>query len=104
MDRDFNSGDAGISGEYRTLLLLRNITDVFSLAYWIVVAVNALMALPYVVKTLSQPMWHLAQQYELLCASLGMSGWRRFRLVEWRALRKPLSHAFAIGFLLSMGI
>ncbi|HAS3629042.1 TPA: thiamine/thiamine pyrophosphate ABC transporter permease ThiP [Vibrio cholerae] len=84
-------------------LLLRNITDVFSLAYWIVVAVNALMALPYVVKTLSQPMWHLAQQYELLCASLGMSGWRRFRLVEWRALRKPLSHAFAIGFLLSMG-
>ncbi|HFG2026519.1 TPA: thiamine/thiamine pyrophosphate ABC transporter permease ThiP [Vibrio cholerae] len=84
-------------------LLLRNITDVFRLAYWIVVAVNALMALPYVVKTLSQPMWHLAQQYELLCASLGMSGWRRFRLVEWRALRKPLSHAFAIGFLLSMG-
>lgn len=48
-------------------------------------------------------MWHLAQQYELLCASLGMSGWRRF-LVEWRAARKPLSHAFAIGFLLSMGI
>ncbi|ENM5768873.1 thiamine/thiamine pyrophosphate ABC transporter permease ThiP [Vibrio mimicus] len=84
-------------------LLLRNITDVFSFAYWIVVAVNALMALPYVVKTLSQPMWHLAQQYELLCASLGMSGWRRFRLVEWRALRKPISHAFAIGFLLSMG-
>ncbi len=35
-------------------------------------------------------MWHLALQYELLCASLGMSGWRRFRLVEWRVLRKPL--------------
>ncbi|MDE1515071.1 thiamine/thiamine pyrophosphate ABC transporter permease ThiP [Vibrio sp. dsl-7] len=84
-------------------LLLRNITDVFSVAFWIVVAVNGLMALPYVVKTLSQPMWHLAQQYQWLCASLGLSGWRRFRLVEWRALRKPISHAFAIGFLLSMG-
>ncbi|EME3971351.1 thiamine/thiamine pyrophosphate ABC transporter permease ThiP [Vibrio fluvialis] len=84
-------------------LLLRNLTDVFSLAYWVVVAVNGLMALPYVVKTLSQPMLHLAQQYQFLCASLGMRGWQRLRLIELRALRKPLAHAFTISFLLSMG-
>ncbi|PWI33628.1 thiamine/thiamine pyrophosphate ABC transporter permease ThiP [Vibrio albus] len=84
-------------------LLLRSVTDVFSLALVIVVAVNALMALPYVIKTLSQPMLQLGQQYHLLCASLGVRGWYRLRLIEWRALRKPFAHAFAISFMLSMG-
>ncbi|NAW56051.1 MULTISPECIES: thiamine/thiamine pyrophosphate ABC transporter permease ThiP [unclassified Vibrio] len=84
-------------------LLLRALTDVFSMAMLVVVSVNGLMALPYVIKTLSQPMLHLAQQYQLLCASLGMRGWQRLRIVEWRALRRPIAHAFAISFMLSMG-
>lgn len=84
-------------------LLLRNITDVFSIAIWIVVVVNALMALPYVIKTLAQPLLHIAQQYQLLSASLGLYGFTRFRLIEWRALRKPMAHAFAIAFIMSIG-
>lgn len=84
-------------------LLLRNVTDVFSIAPMIVIGVNSLMALPYVIKTLSQPMLHIAQQYQLLCPSLGMSGFSRFRLVEWRALRKPIANAFALSFMLSVG-
>jgi thiamine transport system permease protein len=84
-------------------LLLRNITDVFSIAIWIVVLVNALMALPYVIKTLAQPLLHIAQQYHLLCGSLGLNGFTRFRLIEWRALRKPMAHAFAIAFIMSVG-
>ena len=84
-------------------LLLRNITDVFSLAYVVVVAVNALMGLPYVVKTLSQPMLQIEQQYQRLAASLGLKGWQRFKVVEWRGLRKPMANAFAISFVLAMG-
>lgn len=84
-------------------LLLRQFTDAFGAAFWVVVAVNALMALPYVLKTLSQPMLHVAQQYDPLCHSLGMHGLRRLQLVEWRALKKPLSQAMAIGFVLSLG-
>ncbi|OAN19010.1 thiamine ABC transporter permease [Photobacterium jeanii] len=84
-------------------LLLRQFTDAFALAYWVVVMVNALMALPYVIKTLSQPMLHLAQQFNPLCDSLGMTGLARLRLVEWRALRKPLAQAMAISFVLSLG-
>lgn len=84
-------------------LLLRAFTDAFSMAWWVVVLVNALMALPYVLKTLAQPMLHLAQQYQLLCASLGMRGWARLRLVEWRVLRRPLASALAISFMLSIG-
>ncbi|MCG9727797.1 thiamine/thiamine pyrophosphate ABC transporter permease ThiP [Vibrio brasiliensis] len=84
-------------------LLLRSFTDVFSLAFFVVVAVNALMGLPYVIKTLAQPMLHVEQQYQYLCASLGMKGWQRFRVVEWKALKKPLAHAFAISFMFAIG-
>ncbi|WP_428195491.1 thiamine/thiamine pyrophosphate ABC transporter permease ThiP [Aliivibrio kagoshimensis] len=84
-------------------LLLRDVTDVFRLAIVIVIAVNALMALPYVIKTLAQPMLHIAQQYDTLCASLGILGFHRFCLIEWRALKAPIIHAFAISFVLSMG-
>jgi thiamine transport system permease protein len=84
-------------------LLLRSYTDVFSLAYWIVVWVNALMGLPYVIKTLHQPMWLLAKQYQQLSISLGLTGWQRWCIVEWRAMKKPLAHAFVVSFLVAMG-
>jgi len=48
-------------------------------------------------------MLHVAQQYNPLCHSLGMSGLSRLKLVEWRALRKPIAQALAIGFVLSLG-
>ncbi len=84
-------------------LLLRSMTDVFSLAFFVVIAVNGLMGLPYVIKTLSQPMLHIEQQYQYVCASLGIRGWQRFRVVEWRALKKPMAHAFAISFMFAIG-
>ncbi|OCP39204.1 ABC transporter permease subunit, partial [Vibrio parahaemolyticus] len=84
-------------------LLLRSFTDVFSLAFFVVILVNGLMALPYVIKTLVQPMLHIEQQYQYVCASLGMRGWQRFKVVEWQALRKPFAHAFAISFLFAIG-
>ncbi len=84
-------------------LLLRAFTDVFSLAFFVVILVNGLMALPYVIKTLAQPMLHIEQQYQYVCASLGMRGWQRFKVVEWQALRKPFAHAFAISFMFAIG-
>lgn len=84
-------------------LLLRNMTDAFQYAAAIVILVNSLMALPYVIKTLVQPMLHIGRQYQLLAASLGMKGLSRFYLLEWRALHKPMAHAFAISFMFSIG-
>ncbi len=55
-------------------LMLRDHIDVFSSPFWLVLAVNTLMALPYVVKTLSQPAFQLSQQYQNLCNSLGIKG------------------------------
>ncbi|MCC4799106.1 thiamine/thiamine pyrophosphate ABC transporter, permease protein [Enterovibrio norvegicus] len=84
-------------------LMLREHVDVFSSAYWLVLAVNTLMALPYVVKVLSQPAYQLAQQYHVLCSSLGIKGINRLRLIEWRALKAPIARALAISFVLSTG-
>ncbi|WP_456296291.1 thiamine/thiamine pyrophosphate ABC transporter permease ThiP [Vibrio sp. AK197] len=84
-------------------VLLRQFTDVFQLAWLIVVVVNALMGLPYVIKTLAQPMLHVEQQYQYLCASLGLKGWQRFRVVEWRALHKPVAQALSICFMFAIG-
>jgi thiamine transport system permease protein len=84
-------------------LLLREVGHVSSLALYIVVAVNALMALPFVLKSLSQPMLHNAQKYELLCASLGLFSWHRFYWIEWKALRRPILQALCLSFVLSVG-
>lgn len=84
-------------------LLLRNYNDVFILSVWVVISINALMALPYVIKSLAQPMLHIAQQYDRVCASLGIFAWSRFKLIEWRALKNIFVQAFCISFVLSIG-
>lgn len=77
--------------------------DVFSIAPWLVVLVNALMALPYVLRTLSGPLLRIANQYDRLASSLGMEGWARLRLLEWPLLRRPLALALALSMILSLG-
>ncbi|WP_281705473.1 thiamine/thiamine pyrophosphate ABC transporter permease [Aeromonas taiwanensis] len=78
-------------------------TDVFSLGPWLVVLVNALMALPYVLRTLNAPMQLVVRQYDRLADSLGVRGLHRLRLVEWPLLRRPLALAMALSMILSLG-
>ncbi len=84
-------------------LLIRKYANAFDYAFIIVVLVNAMMALPYIIKSLSQPMLQIEKQYQMIMASLGMQGISRYRLVEWQALRGPIINAFVISFMLSMG-
>lgn len=84
-------------------LMLREHLDVFSSPFGLVLAVNTLMALPYVVKTLSAPAFQLSQQYQNLCNSLGVKGLTRLKLVEWRALKSPIARALGVSFVLSTG-
>src|SRR5690606_29756779 len=44
-----------------------------------------------------------SHRHERLCASLGISGWHRLRLVDWPAIRRPLVMAFAFAMALSLG-
>ena len=69
----------------------------------IVIFTNALMAIPYALKVLENPMRDVNSRYSLLCQSLGMQGWQRLKVVELRALKRPLAQALAFACVLSIG-
>ncbi|MCI1680261.1 MAG: thiamine/thiamine pyrophosphate ABC transporter permease ThiP [Ewingella americana] len=69
----------------------------------LVIMTNALMAVPYAMKVLDNPMRDVAERYSLLCLSLDMRGWRRLRWVEFSALKRPLTQALAFSCVLSLG-
>ncbi len=66
----------------------------------IVIFTNALMAIPYALKVLENPMRDVNSRYSLLCQSLGMQGWKRLKVVELRALKRPLAQALAFACVL----
>ncbi len=84
-------------------VLLRAWADVFSLGIYLVILVNACMALPFVVRILSGPALRLCAESERLCQSLDIRGWNRFRLIDWPRLRRPMGLAAAISATLSAG-
>lgn len=64
---------------------------------------NALMAVPYALKVLDNPMRDVAERYTPLCLSLDMHGWQRLRWVELSALKRPIAQALAFACVLSLG-
>ncbi|GAB4394561.1 MAG: thiamine/thiamine pyrophosphate ABC transporter permease [Kiloniellaceae bacterium] len=84
-------------------ILLRQVADVFALGMPLVILVNALMALPFVVRFLGGPMMEEALRHDRLCQSLGIAGWNRLRLIEWTGLRRPAALALAVAATLSLG-
>lgn len=84
-------------------LLLRD-WNLGILGLWaMVIFCNALMSLPFCLKILQNPMQLVLNQYEKLALSLGISGFKRFQLIESSALKKDLRYAFALSSCLSLG-
>ncbi|MGD8350665.1 MAG: thiamine/thiamine pyrophosphate ABC transporter permease [Gammaproteobacteria bacterium] len=84
-------------------VLLSSWVDVFGWVYPIVIAVNALMGLPFVIRCLGPPLRQNHARYERLCRSLALAGWNRFRYLEWPLLRRPLGLAAGLVAALAMG-
>ncbi len=84
-------------------LLLRPFGDVARFAPAIVVAINALMALPFVHRILAPAMATHAARTDRLTASLGIRGFHRLRWIDLPPLRKPLLMAFSFAMALSLG-
>jgi len=76
---------------------------VFAAAPVMVVAVNAVMAMPFAVRAIRPAYDAAADRHDRLCLLLGLSGWNRLRLVDWPSLRRPLATAFAFAMALSLG-
>ncbi|QEX22043.1 thiamine/thiamine pyrophosphate ABC transporter, permease protein [Hypericibacter adhaerens] len=84
-------------------LLFRPVVDQPWIAYGLVVAMNAIMALPFGLRTLSQAVADAAREDDRLCGALGLSGWNRWRLIDWPKLRRPLGGCLALAFSLALG-
>ena len=84
-------------------VLLLPLVDVLSVGLGLVVAINAVMGLPYVIRLLAPPARRMAEHHDRLCASLGIAGLDRLRLIDWPALRRPAALGLALASALAMG-
>ncbi|BDA86224.1 thiamine/thiamine pyrophosphate ABC transporter permease ThiP [Aureimonas sp. SA4125] len=84
-------------------LCLRQVTDVFAAAPYLVVATNAVMAMPFVMRIVGPALSSSAARHDRLAESLGLAGLNRLALVEWPATRGALGLAFAFALALSLG-
>ena len=84
-------------------VLLSPYLSVFDWAIPIVILVNAMMGLPFVIRTLGPAMRQSKLRYQRLCLSLALSGWNRFKWIDWPLLRRPAGLAAALVAALAMG-
>ena len=73
------------------------------LSAFLVIAMNALMALPFVYQSLSPALAQSAEAHDRLCASLGLGGWNRFRRIDLPSLKKPIGLSLVMALILSLG-
>lgn len=84
-------------------ILALHFMDPFALAPFMVVAVNAAMAMPFAVRVL-RPAWDTAAaRHDRLCDALGIFGTTRLRLIDLPAVMRPLAVSFAFSMALSFG-
>jgi thiamine transport system permease protein len=84
-------------------IALQGLINPLKAAPGLIVAVNAMMALPFVLRALS-PAWAASRaRHDRLAASLGITGFTRFKLVEGIALRGPIFAALSFAAALSLG-
>jgi thiamine transport system permease protein len=84
-------------------LALRQVTDVFAAAPYVVVATNAAMAVPFAVRILGPALAAAHDESGRLADSLGLAGLARLRYVDGPAMRAPLGLAFAFALAISFG-
>src|SRR5215470_17308926 len=69
----------------------------------LVALINGIMGMPYIVRVVAPAFRDSAERHDRLCASLGISGWNRWRLVDAPLLRRPIGLAMALVAALSLG-
>ena len=72
-------------------------------AVMLVIAINAVMALPFAVRIITPAYSAAAARNDRLCQSLRLSSFNRLRLVDFPSLRRPLVMALLFAMALSLG-
>lgn len=84
-------------------IIIHPIADPFALALPVTALVNAAISLPLALRSLLPALQQNRETYGRLIDSLAMSGWSRFRLTIWPAIRQPLGFSTGLAAALSMG-
>lgn len=84
-------------------ILLYRVADPVALALPITALVNAVMSLPFALRTLVPAVREVEATYGRLAQSLSITGWAWMRLVLWPRLRRPLGFSAGLAAALSMG-
>jgi len=84
-------------------VLIYRIADPFAVAVPVTAAVNALMALPFVLRVLLPAVRKVNADHGLVADSLGVHGLDRFRIVTLPLIRRPLGFALGLAGALSIG-
>jgi thiamine transport system permease protein len=84
-------------------LALRNFDNHVLLALLLIAAMNALMALPFLLAVIAPALEKAAQQHDKLCTQLGIRGLNRLKLIDLPTLRGPMAQASLMVLVLSMG-
>jgi thiamine transport system permease protein len=84
-------------------VVIRLVGEPFRLALPLIILVNALMALPFVLRQVEPPLALAGERYGRLADSLGISGAGRIRIVDWPLLKGPAIVAFMVAAALSFG-
>ena len=84
-------------------LLLRPLGLTDRAAPLIVACINALMALPFVLRVMQPAIAVHRTRTARLAASLGLSGLARMRIVDWLGLKRPVFTALSFAMALSLG-
>ncbi|RDL43684.1 thiamine/thiamine pyrophosphate ABC transporter, permease protein [Marinomonas piezotolerans] len=83
-------------------IVFRELGIGISNAYWIVVWVNAMMALPFVLRAIMPTLYQQERRYRHLYDQYGIVGSARLML-EWQSCRSALAQGLAYAVLLSLG-
>jgi thiamine transport system permease protein len=77
--------------------------DSIALVLGSIIALNALIALPFAVATLAPAFAKITKQHDQLCTQLNIVGWQRLLIIDLPLMRKPLAQAALITFVLALG-
>ncbi|WP_163834423.1 ABC transporter permease subunit [Spartinivicinus ruber] len=83
-------------------ILLWKLTDVFQYTLWLVIFINALMAMPFAIRIIRVPFFQVASHYQQLSMHLGITGWHWWKMA-WPVLSTAIGQAAALAFVLSLG-
>ncbi len=84
-------------------IVLYRVVDPVTLALPVTALVNAVMSLPFALRTLVPAVRDIEASYGQLADSLAITGWGRMRLVLLPRLRRPLGFSAGLAAALSMG-